>query len=269
MVGPYAFVVPAAQRDPYGLYEMLDILKFGDVEIHRATAPFSASGKQYPAGSYVIKTAQPYGAFAKTMLSRQDYPGPADLPGGPPEPPYDVTGHTLWMLTGVKVDADRAKPFDAPLELVKTRGAGAGGHRGAPEGRIPVGPESYGVFKMVAELQKANVPIYRAAKAFDRAPGRHLVIPVDRGRAADRRASARKSSASRWPASIAVPAVDGYRLKPGTKVGLWKGAGNMPGGWVMWMLEQYGINHDIVEAAGLRRRPQCEVRRHPAAVGHD
>ena len=45
-----------------------------------------------------------------------------------------------------------------------------------------------------------------------------------------------------------VPAVDGLRLKPSTKVGLWKGANNMPGGWLLWMLEQYGINHDIVKA---------------------
>ena len=45
-----------------------------------------------------------------------------------------------------------------------------------------------------------------------------------------------------------VPAVDGFRLKPATKVGLWKGAGNMPGGWLLWMLEQYGINHEIVKA---------------------
>ncbi len=61
---------PPTQRDTFGAYEMLDILQFGDVEIHRATAPFSANGKQYAAGSFVIKTAQPYGAFANTMLSR-------------------------------------------------------------------------------------------------------------------------------------------------------------------------------------------------------
>ena len=30
---------------------MLDILKFGEVEIHKATAPFTANGKQYAAGS--------------------------------------------------------------------------------------------------------------------------------------------------------------------------------------------------------------------------
>jgi len=46
-----------------------------------------------------------------------------------------------------------------------------------------------------------------------------------------------------------VPAVDGYRLKPGTRVGLYRGANNMPGGWMMWILEQYGINHQIVSAS--------------------
>ena len=86
--------------------------------VNAPTAPFTANGRQYPAGSFVIKTAQPYGAFANTMLAKQDYPDLRLFPGGPPEPPYDVTGHTLWMLTGVNVDSV-AKPFDAQLELVK------------------------------------------------------------------------------------------------------------------------------------------------------
>ena len=37
--------------------------------------------RRMPAGSWVIKLAQPYGAFAKTMLERQQYPGPAAVPG--------------------------------------------------------------------------------------------------------------------------------------------------------------------------------------------
>jgi hypothetical protein len=248
--GPYAFVVPATQRDPYGTYEMLDILKFAEVEIHRASAPFSAGGKQYPAGSWVIKTAQPYGAFAKTMLEKQVYPDLRVFPGGPPEPPYDVTAHTLWMLTGVTVDPiDR--PFDASLELLKTVAPVPTTVPARPKGAYLIGPESYGVFKVVAELQKANVPTFRAAKSFESngqtfAPGTFVIPPVAAAQKIVENAG-RQLGLPVYGADRA-PAVDGFKLKPGTRVGLYRGANNMPGGWMMWMLEQYGINHQVVTA---------------------
>jgi hypothetical protein len=244
--GPFAFIVPAIQRDQFATYEMLEILETADVEIHRATAAFSANGKQYPAGSYVVKTAQPYGAFAKTMLEKQVYPDLRIFPGGPPEPPYDVTGHTLWMLMGVAVDAVE-KPFDAPLELVKAVAPIATPAPARPKAAYVVGPESYGVFKLVTDLQKAQVPIVRASAGFDgHAPG-SFVIPST----AASQPIVEKAAASLGLVVKGVdqmPAVDGFRLKPGTRVGLWKGANNMPGGWLLWMLEQYGVTHEIVKS---------------------
>jgi hypothetical protein len=246
MVGPYAYVVSADQRDAFGTYEMLDILQFGAVEIHRATAAFGANGKQYPAGSFVIKTAQPYGGFANTMLSKQDYPDLRLFPGGPPEPPYDVTGHTLWMLTGVNVDTV-AKPFDAQLELVKKVTPMTATVAAKPKSAYLIGPESYGTFKMIAQLQKANVPVYRASKAFDKfAPGT-WVIPST---------AASQPIVERYGKELGIavsgvdtpPSVEGERLKPNTRVGLYKAAGNMPAGWQMWMLEQWGINHEVMKA---------------------
>ncbi len=244
--GPFAYVVPPNQHDPYGAYEMLDLLQFGAVEVHRATAAFTAGGASYPAGSYVIKTAQPYGGYARTMLSRQEYPDLRLFPGGPPEPPYDVTGHTLWMLTGAKVDAV-AQPFEAALELVKAITPAAATAPARPAAAYLVGPESYGTFRMIAELQKAGAPVYRASKAFDgHAPGT-WVIPasavsqpiVEKGV---------KTLGLTVTGVDRLPAVDGERLKPATKVGLYRAANNMPGGWSMWMLEQYGINHTVMSA---------------------
>jgi hypothetical protein len=248
--GPFAFVVPSTQRDPYATYEMLEILDFADVEIHRATAAFTANGRSYPEGSWVIKTAQPYGAFAKTMLEKQVYPDLRLFPGGPPEPPYDVTAHTLWMLMGVTVDPVE-KPFDASLELLKTIAPVAKPVPSRPAGAYLIGPESYGVFKVVADLQKANVPIFRAAKTFDaggqsHAPGTFVIPSMPAAQKIVENAARRLGLPVH--AAERAPSVDGFRLKPGTRVGLYRGANNMPGGWMMFLLEQYGINHQVVSA---------------------
>lgn len=247
---PYAFVIPATQRDPFETYEMLDILRTAVVEIHRAKAPFDAGGKTYPAGSWVVRTAQPAGAFAKTMLERQVYPDLRLFPGGPPLPPYDVAGHTLWMLMGVEVDQIE-QPFTADLELLDRVGPVASALPTPPKWGYLVGPESNAGYLALARLQQANLPVYRAAAAFDAsgrrfAPGTWLV-PAS---TAATRVLGDVAKATGLPVSGAdrAPAVDAYRVKPGTRIGLWKGAGNMPGGWLMWLFEQYGFSHRIVSA---------------------
>jgi hypothetical protein len=247
---PYAFVVPAVQRDPMATREMLDILKLGEVELHRATAAFTAAGKEYPAGSVVVKVAQPYGAFAKTMLEKQVYPDLRIFPGGPPEPPYDVTGHTLWMLMGVEVD-QIAQPFEAPLELMKTVAPAASALPARPKYAYLVGPESNAGFKALAELQKASVPVFRAARAFESggrsfAPGTWMIAPTPA--ATKILETVAKDTGVQVYGIDRAPGVDGFRIKPGTRIGLYRGANNMPGGWLMWLFEQYGFNFQVVSA---------------------
>jgi Zinc carboxypeptidase. len=112
---PFAFVIPASQRDPGAAKVLMETLQFGLVEVERARRAFSAGGKQYPAGSYVIRMRQPYSSFAKTLLERQNYPDLRLYPGGPPRRPYDVTAQTLPLLMGVSVDTV-THPFEASLE---------------------------------------------------------------------------------------------------------------------------------------------------------
>lgn len=99
---PWAYVIPR-QQDSLALATLFGILSRGQVETRVAQQAFSAGGQRYPAGTYVVVLRQPYAAFAKTLLERQQYPDRRLYPGGPPERPYDVTAHTLPLLLGVNV----------------------------------------------------------------------------------------------------------------------------------------------------------------------
>jgi len=102
---PSAFVIPKTQADTQALQRMIWTLQHGQVEMRESTAPVTANGKTYPAGSYVVLLRQPFGSYAKALLERQKYPDLREYPGGPPKRPYDVTAHTLPLLFGVDVAA--------------------------------------------------------------------------------------------------------------------------------------------------------------------
>ena len=115
--GPYAFIIPDGQRDPGAVSELIWVLRMGDIKVDKAVEPLTADGVEYPAGSYVVKFAQPYGGFVKTLLEHQVYPDLRDSPDEPPVVPYDVTGHTMSLQLGVEV-VEIADVFDAVLEEV-------------------------------------------------------------------------------------------------------------------------------------------------------
>ncbi len=52
---------------------------------------------------YFIGLAQPYGNFAKALLEKQNYPNLRDAQNNPISP-YDVTAHSVSLLTGVEVE---------------------------------------------------------------------------------------------------------------------------------------------------------------------
>ena len=57
------------------------LLKTG-VTVHRSTATFTAAGKSYPAGSYVVKSAQAFRPHVLDMFEPQDHPDDIPYPGG-------------------------------------------------------------------------------------------------------------------------------------------------------------------------------------------
>ena len=133
---PYAYVIPKQHEDTTALAMLLGILRRGQVEIRTAQQQFLLSGERFAVGTYVIVLRQPYASFAKTLLEPQRYPDRRLYPGGPPQPPYDVTAHTLPLLMGVTAVL-APEPLKVPLSAPVDAPRATPGYPGFSEGEAP------------------------------------------------------------------------------------------------------------------------------------
>lgn len=114
---PYAYVIAMNQPDKSSAIEMLRRFRMGGVQVQRARSPFSASGKQYAMGTYIIPAGQPFRGYVMDLLEPQKYPELRTGTSGPTKRPYDVAGWTLNLQMGVAVDRADV-PFEADVENV-------------------------------------------------------------------------------------------------------------------------------------------------------
>lgn len=98
---PYAWIVPQAQWDRSNAVEMLRRLQMAGIAVHQAKAAFSASGREWPAGTWVLLAAQPFRPYLADLMEPQQYPELHAGASGPTKRPYDVAGWTLPMQMGV------------------------------------------------------------------------------------------------------------------------------------------------------------------------
>ena len=272
---PHAYLVPRAQRDPVTAHELLDILRFAMVELHEAQEEFEAGGVRYPAGTRVVLTAQPYGAFAKTMLEVQHYPDLREYPEGPPKRPYDVTAHSLPLQMGVDA-VEVQEPFQAKLQRLDAvappdgRVVSLGGGRATAH---LLEAETNASFRAVNRLLSAGARVSRAREAFvvegrRYGPGAYV---IEGARSLDSTlASVAAEMGLEFAAVSAVPPVPAGLLRS-PRVGLYKSwAPTAEEGWTRWIFEGYELPYaTLVDAevhqGGLRERFDVIVLPHQPA----
>ncbi len=253
---PYAEVVPVAQKDPAATYKLLATLQFADVEISRAKTPFTANGRQFPAGTFVILYAQPASAFAKTLTEVQHYPDLRQYPGGPPQRPYDVTAYTMPLMMGV--DTVRVQqPFQADLDLVKEPIAAPAGSVEAPRAKkaYVFAHDSAGIMAMT-RLVKAGVRVAWASAPFTVGgtafPAGTIVVPVQ-GQKTVHEAVAEAAKAFPIAVRAVNDTVPAATIVRAPRVGLYKSyVASMDEGWTRWILEQWNIDYSSLEDKDVR-----------------
>ena len=239
---PRAYVIAPDQRDFPTAIAFLNALIKNGVDVERANQAFSAGGKTYPAGSFIVRTAQAYRPHIIDMFEPQFHPRNDEYPGGPPKPPYDITGYTLAYQMGVKfdrlldgVDGD----FSAVPDLItpppgRITGEGAAGWI--------VSHGTNNSFILTNRLLKAGVEPFwlkDEAKANGEVlpPGAIWIPASDKAREIVAKGVAELGIDA--TAMGAKPQGDMIALKP-LRIGLVdRYGGVIPVGWTRWLLEQY------------------------------
>ncbi len=232
---PRAYVLAADQADFPTAVKFIVALQKNGIDVHRATAPITVGGTTYPTGSYVVKTAQAFGAHVLDMFEPQDHPNDFRVPGGAPTPPYDNAGWTLALQMGVRFDrvfedVSGALERIGPLQRV-TPAAG----RVATGGTWTLSPAYNDAFVVVNRLLKAGASVAR------RADGTWLIANSGTSRPIVERA------ARELGLSFGAGSMSGATPVKAMRIGLWdRYGGSMPSGWTRWLLEQYEFPFEVV-----------------------
>src|SRR5215510_95104 len=114
---PRGYIIPSDQADFPTATKFINALRETGITVLRATRDFEVKGKKYPAGSYVVQTAQAFRPHIMDMFEPQVHPDVFPYPGSPPTPPYDNAGWTLAFQMGVKFDRI-LDGFTGPFEKI-------------------------------------------------------------------------------------------------------------------------------------------------------
>jgi hypothetical protein len=249
---PRGFIIPSDQPDFLTATKFVNVLIKGGVVVHHATAPFSVGGKTYPAGSYVVKTAQPFRAHVMDMFEPQDHPNDIPYPGGPPRAPYDVTGYNPAYSMGIVFDRildGFDGPFEKVADVIKPR---PGRFTAASQGgAYVISSQVNDAFVAVNRLLQANQGVLRAARAFTAGtrsyPAGSIIAPAN----ATTSGILQKAAAEKGLTIDAIDSVPGgdratVPVRP-VRIGLWDVyGGSMPSGWTRWLLEQFEFPFQVV-----------------------
>jgi len=247
---PRGYIIPADQPDFLTATKFINALIKNGVVVHRATSTFNVGDKSYPAGSYVVKTAQAFRPQVLDMFEPQDHPDDFAYPGAAPTPPYDIAGWTLAFQMGVKFDRI-VDGFNGPFEKIPQEVR-------PPAGQITVIPSPAGYllshevndsFIAVNQLLQSGEDVYWIKSSFSANgkiyPAGVQFIPAKSGTLPKLQALAAEIGLS-FDAVAAKPPGEALMLRP-QRVALWdRVGGSVPSGWTRYVLEKFQFPYTVI-----------------------
>ena len=235
---PRGYIIPANQTT--SAVAFVNILIQSGIKVHKATNDFVVNGKNYSAGSYVVKSNQAFRAHVLDMFDPQDHPNDFLYPGGPPVRPYDAAGWTPAYTMGVEFDRildDFNGPFEAiPYGQVQKAASALVFANKTSSTSYAISSADNNSFVAINDLLKTGTAVYKNINGFyidgvSDAQIKQLLL----------------HSGLTIKAIESIP-TDAVKIEK-LKIGLWdRYSGSMPSGWVRWIFEQHHFDFKLLYA---------------------
>lgn len=233
------YILSADQPDFTTAIRFLNALIRTGVVVHKASSAFTVTGKNYPAGSYVVKTDQAFRPHLLDMFEPQDHPNDFKYEGGPPIAPYDAAGWTLAYLMNVKFDRVLDK-FDGPFEKLPDGELLQITPKPLPKGSgYVLSASANESFLAVNELLKNGVEVFRSPSDGSfyvpaSAQAKTVLNKTEHG-------FGMRVTAGKKPAKA-------VKIAP-SRIALWDTyGGSMDSGWIRFIMEQYHFDATVIYA---------------------
>ncbi len=246
---PRAYILSADQPDFPTAVRFVNCLIGSGIQIHKATKPFTAGGKTYPAGSYIVKTAQAFRPHVIDLFEPQDHPNDFQYPGGPPIAPYDAAGWTLAFQMGVSFDRilDELKGDFQVIPYGEKQSYAIPAISTTAKAGYVFSPKVNNSFIVVNDLIKAGVKVYRLPQ------GDKVSPVVDNGtfyvpNSGKSQAILFKSAADNGVklTQLNQTPAETDRILP-ARIGIFnRYGGSMPTGWLSLVMEQFSFPYQYI-----------------------
>ncbi|MBW7891239.1 MAG: peptidase [Chitinophagaceae bacterium] len=241
---PRGYVIPSNQKDFWTATQFVNALISSGIRVEKATAAFSVEGKDYPAGSFIIKTDQAFRPHVLDMFEPQDHPNDFQYPGGPPIRPYDAAGWTLAYQMGIQFDRilnDFRGPFitipygelQTAIQGVKLTPSRAG---------YLISPEENEAFVAVNELLKKGIEVYRVSKNESSIKAGTFYIPA-KGYELLKNHSLKKGLTVHPSGKVPTSKT---KISPARIALFDQYGGAIASGWARWLLERFGYSFSVI-----------------------
>ncbi|MCM3669137.1 hypothetical protein M3181_08990 [Mesobacillus maritimus] len=151
---PNAYILPVDEKDPTVTEKAVNHLLFNDIEVVQAAKSFTAGGKQYEKGTYIVPMNQAKAGLANTMLWDGE-----DISNDTPSM-YDISAWSLPELWGFE-----ANPVQEEVNVVSSKVNKVDG-QGAVSGKGPflIPNSSVKAVELVNTLLNEGVTVVRDAE---------------------------------------------------------------------------------------------------------